>query len=73
VRAQRFLLEPSNGTGLDGITRFEHMVTGSLGYAFDWGLSISVGWKHDHSLAPTTTLNASTDSIGTLVNYHLDF
>lgn len=73
VRAQRMLIEPVNGSGLDGRSSFERLLTGTVGYAFDWGLSVAAGWKHDHSLAPGTTLNADTDSVGLLVNYHQDF
>jgi hypothetical protein len=73
VRAQRDLFEPQNGTGVDGRSSFQRMLTGALGYAFECGLSTSVAWKHDHSLDPTGGLNATTDSLGVLVNYHQDF
>lgn len=73
VRAQRNLIEPKNGTGLDGRSSFEAMMTGALGYAFECGISTSVAWKHDRSLAPSSSLNATSDSLGFLVNYHQDF
>jgi len=73
VRAQRMLIEPNNGTGLNGRSSFEHFLTGSIGYAFDFGLSASIAWKHDHSLAPDSLLNVNTDSLGVLFNYHQDF
>ncbi|MDR3440898.1 hypothetical protein [Telmatospirillum sp.] len=73
VHAQRFFIEPKNGSGLDGRSSFEHMTTEAIGYAFDWGVSTAIAWKHDHSLAPDSTLNVTTDSIGLLINYHQDF
>ena len=73
VRAQRNLIEPTNGSGLNGRSTFERMVTGSIGYAFDSGLSVALAYKHDHSLAPFSELNGDTDSVGVLVNYHQDF
>jgi hypothetical protein len=73
ARAQRNFIEPTNGTGLDGRSTFERMLTGSIGYAFDSGLSVALAYKHDHSLAPLSELNGDTDSVGILVNYHLDF
>ncbi|HXP97864.1 MAG TPA: hypothetical protein VN809_14210 [Telmatospirillum sp.] len=73
VRAQRRLIEPQNGTGLDGRSSFESMVTTALGYAFECGLSTAIALKHDHSLVPGGTQNAASDSVGLLVNYHQDF
>jgi hypothetical protein len=73
VKAESSLTEPQTGTGLDGRSSYGSMVTGSFGYAFECGISTSIGWKHDRSLAPASSLNATTDSLGMLVNYHQDF
>ena len=73
VHANRWSLEPADGSGPNGRSSFDQLQTESVGYVFDSGFGITVAHKHVRTLDPVSLTAGVIDTIGAQTTYSLVF